>query len=223
MTGQKVTQSNVITAAFAKLTRPRPSLDLLDEPTDRFEPSVELDEWARAVFIDDGAILANEDHRHLRFASIGFLWTNVRNARQQRAIIGQAEIGRPQSTMGKWAKARATIQITQWFGSVPDFIMTLDAYYANSCSDAEFCALVEHELYHMGQAKDVSGQARFTKSGLPVWAMRGHDVEEFIGIVRRYGADAAHVRDLVDAANRPPEIATANIARVCGTCQAKAA
>ncbi|WP_267902481.1 putative metallopeptidase [Sinorhizobium meliloti] len=41
----------------------------------------------------------------------------------------------------------------------------------------------------------------------PVFTVRGHDVEEFVGVVRRYGADAAGVRAIVDAANRPPEIA----------------
>ncbi|WP_420376855.1 putative metallopeptidase [Sinorhizobium medicae] len=53
--------------------------------------------------------------------------------------------------------------------------------------------------------------------------MRGHDVEDFVGVVRRYGADAAGVRAIVDAANRPPEIARANIAHACGTCQLRVA
>ncbi|WP_411756115.1 hypothetical protein [Sinorhizobium meliloti] len=36
-------------------------------------------------------------------------------------------------------------------------------------------------------------------------------MQEFVGIVRRYGADAAGVRAIVDAANRPPEIARAKL------------
>ena len=36
----------------------------------------------------------------------------------------------------------------QWFGRVPAFLITLAADYCAECSDAEFCALVEHELYH---------------------------------------------------------------------------
>ena len=52
--------------------------------------------------------------------------------------------------------------------------------------------------------------------------MRGHDVEEFIGVVRRYGA-SADVQELVDAANSPAEVAKINIARACGTCLMKLA
>ncbi|WP_325053423.1 putative metallopeptidase [Sinorhizobium meliloti] len=54
--------------------------------------------------------------------------------------------------------------------------------------------------------------------------MRGHNVEEFVGVVRRSGADAAGVRAIVDAANRPPEIALAKIiAHACGKCQLRVA
>ncbi|WP_234804027.1 putative metallopeptidase [Ensifer adhaerens] len=49
--------------------------------------------------------------------------------------------------------------------------------------------------------------------------MRAHDVEAFAGVVRRYGADAAGVRAMVDAANQKPEIARVQIAHACGTCQ----
>lgn len=55
-------------------------------------------------------------------------------------------------------------------------------------------------------------------SGRPVFVIRGHDVEEFVGVVRRYGADAAGVRAMVDAANQKPEIARVQIAHACGTC-----
>lgn len=36
-------------------------------------------------------------------------------------------------------------------------LLTFEAEYAASCSDAEFMALVEHELYHAGQERDVFG------------------------------------------------------------------
>jgi hypothetical protein len=74
------------------------------------------------------------------------------------------------------------MQIIGWFGDVPDFIITIDAEYAMSCSDAEFCALIEHELYHAAQETDPFGAPKFRKStGLPVFTLRGHDIEEFIG------------------------------------------
>lgn len=209
--------------ALRRLSRPAPPQAILDMEGEAFAPAPDIEAWARAAFIDEDAALVNEDHAHLRRADIGFLWTNVPNSRQGRTIIGTAERGQPQGAMGKWAKARAVAQVRGWFGAVPDFIITIDALYAAECGDAEFCALVEHELYHCAQERDAFGAPRFTRYGLPIWTMRGHDVEEFVGVVRRYGTDAAGVRELVDAANSPPEIGTALVARMCGTCQRRAA
>ncbi len=184
-----------------------------------FIPSTELADWANAVFIEEDAALCNEDHAHLRLADIGFLWTNVENARQGRRVVGQAEGAEPQGAMGKWARARVIAQVYGWFGRMPDFIITIDALHALECSDAEFCALIEHELYHCAQQRDEFGLPKFKKSGQLVWAIRGHDVEEFVGVVRRYGASAAGITAIVEAANRAPEIAAVRVAHVCGTCQ----
>lgn len=184
-----------------------------------FIPAHDVREWMFSTFIDEDAPLVNEEHLHLRSAQIGVLWTTVRNARHGRSIIGQAEPGKP-SAMGRWAKARAEQQIDDWFDGIPDFIITLDAYYAAECPDAEFCALVEHELGHCGQEKDEFGMPRFKRdTGAPAFAMRGHDVEEFAFIVRRYGADASGVRALIDAAAEAPTVAAVSIAAACGTCQ----
>lgn len=204
------------------VSRPYPPHDLVEvteEPL--FVAAPDLIQWAVENFIESGAPLYNDDHRHLNFASIGALWTNVPNGRAGRRVVGQCEMGIP--GMGKWVKARAERQLLDWFGAVPDFVLTFDAEYASTCGDAEFMALVEHELYHAGQECDAFGALKFRKSGLPAFAIRGHDVEEFVGIVRRYGADAAHVRDLVTAASRTPEIAVVSIAQACGTCQLRAA
>ena len=200
--------------------RPTPPEDMIEDTAIRFEPALDLVEWARSTFIDETADLVNEDHAHLRFASIGALWTNVPNGRHGRRIIGQCEMGLPPA--GKWSRSRIELQLQNWFGEVPDFLLTFDAEYASTCDDAEFCALVEHELYHAGQEQGPFGP-KFRKDGRPAFAMRGHDVEEFVGVVRRYGADASNVRALVDAANRPPEVSRARIGHVCGTCQLRVA
>lgn len=206
--------------------RPFPPKDLLDHmhgADGRFVPAPEVIGWAQTTFIDDDAALPNPDHAHLRHARIAALWTTVPNGRQGRTIIGQAETGDP-AVMGKWRKARAEQQIVEWFGFIPDFILTFDASYASQCGDAEWCALVEHELYHCGQERDEFGAPKFRKgTGAPAFTMRGHDVEEFIGVVRRYGADTAGIRDLIDAASRSPEVARAEIAQSCGTCLLRAA
>jgi hypothetical protein len=208
------------------MIRPHPPAQLLSSEHDadnlshiRFLPAIEIVEWAAETFIAEGAPLLNEDHAHLRFAVIGALWTNVPNSRAGRSIVGQAEyLKNAGGSRGKWGRAREQQQIEEWFGFVPDFLLTFDAGYAAQCSDAEFCALVEHELMHCGQEHDIFGAPRFTQSGMPAFALRGHDVEEFTSIVRRYGAGAAHVREFVLAASHPPEISAASIAGACGNC-----
>lgn len=206
--------------------RPMPPQSVLEETAlPVFEPAPELEEWARSQFIEPGADLENPDHEHLQHATIGFLWTNVSNTRKGRQIVGMCEMGEPRGTMGKWPKARAQQQVISWFGFIPDFIITIDAPYCQyACSDAEFCALIEHELYHAAQDVDQYGAPKFRKdSGLPVFTIRGHDIEEFVGVVRRYGAEASGVQSLIEAAKVGPQIAPASIAHACGTCALRAA
>lgn len=184
---------------------------------DRFVPAPDLLDWIRATFLDEGSKLYNPDHVHLRDADLGVLWTNCDNSRQMRAVIGQAEL-MPPMAMGKWQRARAVQQIEDWFDGMPDFLLTFSAPAAAGMDDPSFCALVEHELYHCGTKLDEFGMPKFKQDGTPAFAMRGHDVEEFVGVVARYGAEAAGVSAMVDAAKAGPTIGRASIAGVCGTC-----
>ena len=120
------------------------------------------------------------------------------------AVAGQAEIPRAQGN--RWAKARHDQQLRDWFGAVPDFLLTSDPAYAAAASDRAFCALVEHELLHCGQERDGFGAPKFRQDGSPAFGIRGHDVEEFVAIVRRYGARAAAGRtaELIEAARAAP-------------------
>jgi len=185
-----------------------------------FRAAPELLDWAIATFIDEEGALHNPDHAHLMAARLGFLWTSAGNSRHGKKVIGQAEFKPPGGSMGKWARARAQAQLHDWFGQELDFLVTIYAPYAFVCTDTEFCALVEHELYHCGQAQDEFGAPRFLKdSGIPVFAMRGHDVEEFAGVVRRYGP-TNEVAALIEAVHEGPTIDTAEIRACCGTCKA---
>jgi hypothetical protein len=199
--------------------RARPPADLIGiNAGPRFEPAPDLLAWLTETFIADDGPLNNPDHAHLAFAQIGILWTNVANSRLGRRVVGQAEFKPPGGTMGKWARARAQAQIIGWFGAMPDFLITFDAEYAASCTDTEFCALCEHELSHCGQARDEFGVPKFTQEGLPIFEMRPHDVEEFIGVVARYGMTPA-VEALVAAGNNAPEISADRLNVACGTCR----
>jgi hypothetical protein len=76
------------------------------------------------------------------------------------------------------AAGRAIEQMKDWFGCLPDFLVTVDVV-SGTFDDASFCALVEHELYHCAQATDAFGYPKFHRdSGDPIWGIRGHDVEE---------------------------------------------
>lgn len=194
-----------------------PPEQALEPVPEAFVPDEALRDWIFETFILPDGELHNPDHAHLETAEIGVLWTNVDNARNMRIVIGQAEL-MPPMAMGKWQRARAVAQIEEWFGAVPDFLITFHAPAAASMDDASFCALVEHELYHCAQQRDAFGAPKFKReTGEPIFAIRGHDVEEFVGVVARYGMTGA-VRDLVEVANAGPTIDLADIAGACGTC-----
>ncbi|WP_298967732.1 putative metallopeptidase [uncultured Methylobacterium sp.] len=204
------------------LVRPRPPADLLGADglvtLTPFRPAHDLAEWLRATFIDEDGPLANEDHSHLEDAFLGCLWCANGRSSKGNVVVGQAE---RQALQGNaWTKARQEQQLVEWFGRVPDFILTFHADYAEQADDAAFCALIEHELYHCGQERDPYGAPKFRKDGSPALCIRGHDVEEFVGVVRRYGAGSAagQTQALVEAANAGPTIAAADIAGCCGTC-----
>lgn len=158
------------------------------------------------------------EHSHLARAHIGALWTNCLNVKQMRRVAATAEAPFPRGNA--WQKGRIEQQFREWFGAVPDFVITIDAVYAEECSDIEFCALIDHELCHCAQAKDEWGCPKFTQDGRPKFAIKGHDVEEFVSVVRRFGIAAAgeSAVDFVIAASQKPQIAPADIARACGTC-----
>lgn len=195
--------------------------DVDDTDAPQFVTAPEIKAWVQDVFLNEKSSLFNPDHEHLIDAQIGFLWAYVPNASQGRTVAGTAEMPNPKGN--KWQIARQLFQLVQWFGDVPDFIITIDAVIAAGLSDASFCALIEHELYHCGQALDLFGFPKYRKkSGLPVFTMKAHDVEEFVGVVRRYGAGSAsaNVQSFVDAANRKPLLHGAEISIACGTCLA---
>lgn len=207
------------------MQRPAPPTSLVEvsELNDfgiRLIPAPEVWEWLQAEILIDTGSIYNPEHAHLIDANIRVLWASSGFAKQGRVVLGQAE--QVMFRAGGWQKARQEQQMREWFGEEPDYLITLAADYCAQCTDAEFCALVEHELYHIAQAADQYGAPKFTQEGLPKLQMRGHDVEEFVGVVRRYGA-GEDVQQLIDAASRPPEVAKINISRACGTCLLKSA
>jgi hypothetical protein len=193
----------------------------LAEPGDRFIPCPRTLEWLRETFLNQDSPLYNVEHDHLNSANIGVLWTNAENSRHGKRIVGTAELATPPPSLPKWAKARWVQQLREWFGDDLDFIITLYAPYFAGADELTQYSGPEHELYHCGQKLDEFGFPKFRRDGRPVFSIRGHDVEEFVGIMKRYGptAGAGDSLTFAMAAQMTPEITRKDFAGMCGTCQ----
>lgn len=196
--------------------RPMPPMAALEDKA--FVADLGCEVWIRRTFIEPDGPLYNEEHDHLRSADIGVLWTSEPNNRHMLSVVGQAEMPQPQGNA--WIRGRQKQQLREWFGKDVDFVLTFSAEFAAEASDATWCAVVEHELLHCGQQVGLFGVPKFRKDGLPMYGIRGHDVEEFVTVVRRYGVGhaAGKTAQFVAAAVSEPEIGEAQIVGACGTC-----
>ena len=207
------------------LPRPKPPASLLDPDNlfTRLTPALGVAEWVQEQLLAEDGRIHNPDHGHLIDADLVYLWASNGFSKRGRTVIGQAE--EVMIRAGGWQKARQEQQMREWFGRVPSYIITLDAAYCATCSDADWCALVEHELYHVAQKKDEFGAPAFTKDGLPKLGIQGHDVEEFVGVVQRYGVGDPNgaLARIAAAARGQPAVTRSSIAGACGTCLMRAA
>lgn len=183
-----------------------------------FAPAPEVLEWVSSQILDEAGALHNPDHAHIGSADVAFLWANGGFTSKGRSVIGQTEAVMFRAS--GWQKQRQELQMVDWFGRVPDFVITLDGRYCTECTDTDFCALVEHELYHIAHKRDDFGAPAFKRDGTAKTQLVGHDVEEFVGVVARYGMGPAGgaISRLVDAAKRGPQVSRASISGACGTC-----
>lgn len=205
------------------VSRPMPP-DNMDGMEENIAPAAGMREWILRTFVEPDAPLYNEDHKHIALVDFDCLWAGASYLRQGRTVLGLTE--HVSFRVSGWPRWRQEQQLTGWFeGRVPDFLITLSGPYCREADEAEFCALVEHELYHIGQKKDEFGEPAFTDDGMPRLYLRGHDVEEFVGVVRRYGVGhpAGSLAQLVQAANAKPEVGRLKLQQACGTCMLRAA
>ena len=214
--------------AEGAVKRPEPPANLGQYPDGAnwpvsFAPAPELKEWVIATFIAEDGRLHNPDHAHLEDADFEMLWAAAPFEKQGRIVLGQTE--EVAFRAGGWQRERMQEQVGLWFGRIPDFIITIAASYCQEAADADFCALMEHELYHIGQQKDATGEPVFGREGQPKLQIRGHDVEEFVGVVARYGAgdESGNLARLVRAANSAPHLSALRVSQACGTCLLKLA
>lgn len=209
---------------------PAPPPEVLDGPP-TLAPALDVEAWVLDTVLDEGGALYNPDHELLRSwePRVGVLWATEPLVKSGRRVLGRCALGRPSGDA--WAQLARTEQLVRWFGDVPAFTVTLDARFVSHAlrtgRGADVLALVEHELYHCGQEVDRYRAPKFNRDGSPKWAVRPHDVEEFAGVVRRYGVAASAAGPLVAAAEHVrehgPDVAPATIDGVCGTCRREVA
>lgn len=90
-------------------------------------------------------------------------------------------------------------------GYFPDFLILLNADWWEEASPLQREILVFHEAMHAAQARDKYGAPRFHReTGAPIPTIRGHDVEEFTPVVRRYGAWKSDLAEFLAAAAEAP-------------------
>ncbi|MDC4490981.1 putative metallopeptidase [Acinetobacter baumannii] len=206
--------------------RPFPPQELIDKADEeeaiRLAPAPDLMNWVIANFLTIGGPLHNPDHDHIaelihdNEEFLAFAWASSACMAKKRMVLGQCE--KVMFNQGGWKKARQEQQMRDWFGYVPVYLITIDASYCDQATDGDFCALIEHELYHIGVERDEDGDPLISEmTGLPKHYLAGHDVEEFVGVVKRWGADES-VKRLIEVAKQAPFVSDVNISKCCGTC-----
>jgi hypothetical protein len=206
--------------------RPFPQQELIDKAEEdeaiRLAPAPDLMNWVITNFLTIGGPLHNPDHDHIaellhdNEEFLAFAWASSACVAKKRMVLGQCE--KVMFNQGGWKKARQEQQMRDWFGYVPTYLITIDASYSDQATDRDFCALIEHELYHIGVERDQDGEPLYSDmTGLPKHYLAGHDVEEFVGVVKRWGADES-VKRLLEVAKQAPFVSDVNISKCCGTC-----
>ncbi len=192
--------------------RPFPQTDFIDQAQEeeaiRIIAAPELKEWVITNFLTLGGELHNPDHDHIAEllhddeTFLAFAWASSAFTLAKRMVLGQCE--KVMFNQGGWKKARQEQQMRDWFGFVPIYLITIDANFCEQASDREFCALIEHELYHIGVERDGDGEIVYSDhTGLPKHYLAGHEVEEFVGVVKRWGASDG-IKRLVEVAKQAP-------------------
>ena len=206
--------------------RPFPPTELIDQAEEedaiRLAPAQELLAWVKDNYLTMGGQLHNPDHDHIaelihdNEEFLAFAWASSAAMAKKRMVLGQCE--KVMFNQGGWKKARQEQQMRDWFGFVPQYLITIDAAFCEQTSDREFCRLIEHELYHIGVERDEDGEIIYSDmTGLPKHYLAGHDVEVFFGEIRQHGIDSS-VQRLLDIAKNAPFVSETNIAACCGNC-----
>lgn len=162
-----------------------PDLFRLPEPDDGLEPVVDT-------------VLRMPEHEHLvdNEIDLAFIFRCDEKIIGGRRILGTVYEPKVQGGL----KDVFEWMVTRMLGRLPRFLVVLDAAYWAECGARNREILVFHELTHCQQKIDRHGALRFDLDGNPVYGLRGHDVEEFTSVVRRYGIHSDELAEFIAAA-----------------------
>lgn len=139
-----------------------------------------------------GMLLINkvEEHAHLQAATVGYVFRDDELRRHGKVIAAECilverilQADKRWSRLVKWALLRIMDQ-----PELPDFLVLIDRNLWAGYGPEEKLALIDHEISHAKYETEDDGETpKLTKDGLYRWAIRGHDFEDFTGVIERNG------------------------------------
>lgn len=131
-------------------------------------------------------LIEDEEHKHIREEEIKIDYLMARTSKRKggKQIIGAVHLPSVQGRL----KDLFEMLLADFFGEMPDFLMIIDEAWWSEASPIDREALCWHELCHIKQETDGSGNLRFDQDGNPKFGLVEHDVSAFHSEVARYGA-----------------------------------
>jgi hypothetical protein len=145
------------------------------------------------------------EHSHLLEYDppVGFLFREKRVFRNGRQVLGMCSMPSVNGSI----RDLFDWMLAELLGCDPVFLFLFDAEFWRESGDLQREILMYHEMSHAQQKTDEGGAPRFSQhTGEPLWTIQGHDVEEFVGTVKRYGAWSPDLKRFMQAAGVPASL-----------------
>lgn len=145
-------------------------------------------------------VMQHAEHRHLaeNEITLGWLMRATPKVKAGKVTLGSIH---DTKTMAQGAfKDLFTMMLERLLGTLPQYVVVLDAEFWGAASEIEREALVWHELAHCRHATDQYDAPKYDRDGNPVYALVGHDIEAFRSEVARYGAWTPDIKEFMRTA-----------------------
>lgn len=148
--------------------------------------------YHRLIELDEHKHFADEELR------VEFLMKCAPLVKAGKQVLGTMHIPTVQGRL----KDLFEMLLAQFFGQMPEFLVTIDLEWWEAATPREREALVYHELSHVKQERDKYGEPAFDREGNPKFGLVGHDIEAFNAEVARYGAWHDGIATFLEAAGK---------------------